>query len=64
MVIGLQIGKLHRGQNLPPLGLPDSEKPGLNAVSSVRELAVNWSLAEKVIQCTTLNGKKTIMIAK
>ena len=32
MVIGLQVGKLHRegtGENLSSLALPDSEKPGL-----------------------------------
>ena len=29
MVIGLEIGKLHRGGIRPPLALPDSEKPDL-----------------------------------
>ena len=29
MVIGLQIGKLHRGGGRTPPALPDSEKPGL-----------------------------------
>ena len=35
MVIGLQIGKLHRGaESAPPPPLPDIEKPGLFSLLS------------------------------
>ena len=35
MVIGLQIGKLHRGVESAPTALQDSEKPGLFKVASL-----------------------------
>ena len=45
MAIGLQVGKLHRGESAPP-ALPDFEKPGLFRVK----------IKYNQIQCTSITS--------
>ena len=50
IVIGFQIGKLHRGAESAPPALPDSKKPGLFRVYLNFQLFAN-------ISCTSLQSK-------